>query len=85
MAKSFLEKAGVPGTRHFAITKSDSAVVSPVPTSVYVGTGGDITVVDYNDVSCLYKNFPDGSFLPIVPKKIMSTGTSASDFVGVNR
>lgn len=64
-----------------AITADDNAVFSPG--CLYVGTGGDINVVlADNDNGIVFKNVPDGTFLPVLVKQVLATGTvTAADFV----
>lgn len=70
--------------RHFAITASDS-VKFHRPTTVYVGTGGDVAVKDWDTATTIvYKNVPDGSVLPIQVEQVLATGTvTATDFIGI--
>lgn len=64
-----------------AVTPSDSEEVNF--TGLYVGTTGDLTVLMASDTSpTTFSNFPVGMF-PFRVKKVMSTGTTASDIVGV--
>ena len=49
--------------------------------AVYVGTAGDVTSVDENGVTTLWKAVPAGTFLQIAVKRINSTGTGASNLV----
>lgn len=70
--------------RHFAITASDS-VKFHRPTTVYVGTGGDVAVKDWETATTLvYKNVPDGYVIPVQVEQVLSTGTvTADDFIGI--
>lgn len=48
-----------------------------MPRSVWVGSGGDITVVMRDGTTGVIPNIPDGSLLPICPLKI-TTGTAGA-------
>jgi hypothetical protein len=63
--------------------------------SLYVGTGGDVVILPwYNGQTDsasttgvggaqIFKNVPDGSFLPIVCSKVFATGTTATDILAI--
>lgn len=49
---------------------------------LFIGTGGDIAVIFSNQSTVvLFKNIPDGSFLPIQVIGVFSTNTTAADIV----
>ena len=53
--------------------------------AIFVGTGGDIATVSVKDSAAVtLKNYGDGEWLPEAVTKVMSTGTTASDIVGVH-
>jgi hypothetical protein len=63
---------------------ADLDTVFDNPSVLFVGTGGDLEVQLYGDpdgTTRIYKNIPDGTELSPRIKKIISTGTTASDFV----
>jgi len=73
--------AVIVATRHAEVTKSDSTVFDS-PQAIFVGTGGDIALrLIGNSTTVTYKNIPDGTFLPVLADKVLSTGTTASDIV----
>jgi len=49
---------------------------------LYVGTGGDITLVTEDGTTVVYTNVPTGSYLWIRTSIIKTTGTTASGIVG---
>lgn len=51
--------------------------------AIYVGTGGDLTVVggDNSTTPTTFKNVPSGTLLQISATKIMATGTTAGNIV----
>lgn len=70
-------------TRGVAITPSDSTNLSEPVRALYVGTGGDVVVCPQGqDNTLTLKNVIPGAFLPIAIKRIDSTNTTGSDFVG---
>lgn len=63
------------------VTPSDSTEYSPLIEAVYVGTAGTVTGVGEDDVSAPFVALA-GSVVIGPFKKIMSTGTDATDLVG---
>jgi hypothetical protein len=63
------------------ITPSDSADNSY--RTVYVGVTGDVTVVTPKGTSLLFKAVPAGTLIPCKTSKVMATGTTATQLVGL--
>lgn len=66
-----------------AITPSD-ATVYELGRTIIVGTAGDVVVEPYvggNTVT--FKVGGDGGVIPVVVRRVLATGTTASDMVGV--
>lgn len=63
--------------------------------SLYVGTGGDVVVLPwYNSQTNsavttgvggakIFKNVPDGAFIPVGCSKVFTTGTTASNILAI--
>jgi hypothetical protein len=68
-----------------AITPSDSTdLPDGVCTAVWVGTGGDIAVrTQPMGGSVILKNVPGGYPLNVEAKRILATGTTATDLVAM--
>jgi hypothetical protein len=67
----------------FAITPNDAVEFTTPTTAIYVGTGGDLTVLLVDDSSAvLLKSVPTGTMLKIRAKRVMAAGTGASNIVG---
>jgi len=68
----------------FAITPSDTVNLTYPTRALYVGTGGDINILLWNDtVPVILKNVLGGSCLPLSVKRVYDTDTGASDLVGL--
>jgi hypothetical protein len=68
-------------TRHADVTASDVTVFDQEQ-AIYVGTGGDIALVLVGSSTAVtYKNVPDGTWMPVLAKQVLSTGTTASNIV----
>ena len=67
---------------HFAITPSDTAKFN-FPTTVYVGTTGNVAVYDwYTGTLLTYVGLPAGSTVPVQVERVMATNTTASNLIG---
>ena len=73
-----------PARTGFAITPSDDADLTVATRGIYVGGGGDITV-DFVDsgTSIVLASVVAGTVLPIRVSRVYSTGTSATNLVGL--
>lgn len=72
-------KPGASFKNKISITKSDTTVYSPRLQAIYVGTLGDLYIVDSNGDAITYKN-AQGWFFIEVAKVLQST--TAADMVG---
>lgn len=73
-----------PAVDGVVITPSDTLTLTRIPKAIYVGTGGDISIIgSKGTTSFILKNVPSGSMLPIRVKQIKVTGTTASDIIGL--
>ena len=67
-------------TKAEAVTPSDTTILQPG--SLYVGTGGTLVVMLADDSSAVtLTNVPDGSFIPLLIKRVYDTTTDASDIL----
>ena len=53
--------------------------------ALYIGTGGDIEVTTISgSSSVVFKNIPDGSFLPVIVKSIVAgSNTTVSNIIAI--
>lgn len=66
-----------------AVTPDDSTVL-PCTKGLWVGTGGNISVIHDGDTTAVtYQNVPGGVLLPFHVTKVMSTDTTASNIVAI--
>ena len=71
-----------PSPELVAITPSDTTTYAQPIRQLYVGTGGDVTVVDQKDNVVLFTGVLDGFYItPIYIKQVKSTGTTAQNLV----
>lgn len=73
-----------PAVHGFAITKSDSTVFTTPTRYVWVGGAGNVAVLMNGDsVSVTLVAVPVGTMLPISVVQVLSTGTTATNLVGL--
>jgi hypothetical protein len=84
---SVIARAGIVVRNAAVITPANANFTGDIIyTALWVGTGGDIAVLHTDDTtSVVYKNVPSGSLLPFAVKQVLSTGTTATDIVGLNK
>ncbi|MHA2642888.1 MAG: spike base protein, RCAP_Rcc01079 family [bacterium JZ-2024 1] len=70
-------------TGAFSITPSDAADLASVPRGIYVGVSGDLRVDMSDSGTVTFKALSAGILHPISPKRVYSTGTTATDIIGV--
>ena len=77
-----------PGTRAAAIVPSDTVDLPDIPKGIYVGTGGNITMIGVGApvgaTGVTWKNVPAGSLIPFRARRILATGTTATDMLAVH-
>lgn len=67
----------------FDITPSNTVPLDPIPSHIYVGGTGDVAVKGPgSDTVTTFKNVPVGTVLPVRPRFVMATGTTATLLVG---
>ena len=73
----------VPANRWESVTPHDSTNLTYWPRAIYVGGAGNISAVDINNNAVTFTGVAAGSVLPIRPKRINSTGTTATGLVAI--
>lgn len=72
-----------PGSNAFSVTPSDSADLDSVTRGIYVGATGDLKVTMMGGGVVTFVSLVAGVIHPIMAQRIWSTGTTATDIVGV--
>jgi len=72
-----------PAAGAIAVTPNDSTDLASQARALWIGTGGDVTVITVDGQTVLLANIPDGSLLPVRCTRVKSTGTTASDIVAL--
>jgi len=75
-----------PCRRWAAIAPSDSADLVEVPKALYVGGAGNITMIGIDApvgaTGAVWSNVPAASILPVRPRRVLATGTTATLILG---
>lgn len=72
-----------PAMHGFAVTPSDSTALAETTRALYVGTTGAVALVMASGASITLIGVPSGTILPLRASKVMATGTTATDIVGL--
>lgn len=73
-----------PAESCFSVTPDDTTELSICPKAIYIGTGGDITLIPLRGtVETTFRNLPDGSILDVRPRVVLQSGTTAADIIGL--
>lgn len=83
--KAIQGRDSLPG-RAVAITPSDADELPHVVRTIYIGSGGDLTVImmdDDTNTPVLFTNIAGGVQHAIAVKKVLATGTTCSNLVGL--
>ena len=72
----------------FAVTPSDSADLATATRALWVGTGGNVAIHSFDPTtqkvtSVTLTAVPNGTLLPIVTRRVLSTGTTATGIVAL--
>lgn len=74
-----------PSYKVFAVTPSDSVNFSAEVRQLYIGVGGNVTVVNQDGTTCQFVGLSAGSVIgPFFIKRVNATGTTASSIVAFN-
>ncbi len=73
-----------PGEPRLRGVASDGNDLPFVTTGLYIGSGGDLAVLDRaSGETVVFKNLSDGAGLPIRVARVLATGTTATQIVGM--
>jgi hypothetical protein len=66
-----------------AVTPSDTTDLNFVTTALYVGGAGDVTIIDANGNTTLFKAVPVGTTLNVSAARVKATGTTATNITAI--
>jgi hypothetical protein len=79
-------KSGIidPSGDPFAAVLSDTVDFDRIAKALYVGAGGNITLLaEDSDTAVTFSAVPSGYILPVRVRRILVTGTTASNIIGL--
>jgi len=65
-----------------AITPADTDLTAPVR-AIYIGGSGNLKISDTGGGAVTFSNVPAGVILPVMARRIWSTGTTCSNIIGL--
>ncbi len=77
------QDSSLPSSDAFAVTPTDGVDLTIRTRSVYVGGAGSLTVQMANGSTVTFAAVPAGVILPIRVDRVNSTGTTATNIVGL--
>lgn len=72
-----------PANRAAAVTPNDSSDLAFVTRALYVGGAGDIALVTSGGDTVTFAAVPAGSILPVRAKRVLTTGTTATNIIAI--
>ena len=72
-----------PGVGCFAITPSDTVNFAQIARAIYVGSTGDVVIVNSDGTTCTWAGCPTGFIIPCAAIRVNNTNTHASSLVGI--
>lgn len=83
---SYADNVSAPCRHWTTLTPSDSTDLTNVPKAIYVGGAGDIAMIGVSAPTgapgVVWKAVPAGSVLPVRPRRVLATLTTATNLVG---
>ena len=86
MGNAKVSTGGDPASEFWAITPNDGTDLTNYQSirGIYVGVGGTIVMDDQTtNTTISFLNVPSGSILPVRPKRIRSTSTTATNMLAL--
>ena len=73
-----------PFNKFTAVTPSNTVDLPVVPEAIWIGAAGAVVVVQQDGTAVTIAAVPAGGILPISPRRINATGTTATSIVALN-
>jgi hypothetical protein len=73
----------MPGQDAFAVTPSDVTNFNITARAIYVGAGGDVSLVTSKGNTVIFVGAQTGSILPIMCNRVNFTNTTALNILGI--
>ena len=83
MAGFFTAAQAAPARSWKAVTPSDTVNLAPGCRGLWVGTAGDLVLVGDDDHAETFTTANDGTFVPLGPKRVNDTSTTADNIIAL--
>lgn len=70
-------------TRWLAVTPSDTAYLEPYPVALHIGGDGNVAMEGEDGNSEVFQGLTAGSILVGQPRRVLSTGTTATNIIAL--
>lgn len=77
----YQDSGSAPSREGANVTPNDNTDLDPYARSLWVGVAGDVTIQTPRGTSVLFKGCGAGAIIPCHVKRLMATGTTATDIV----
>lgn len=81
--KDFSTNPTAPAIDPFVVTPNDSTDLPRPIRGFHCGTSGNVTVIAPNGSTIAYNGLVAGQFYPYAATRVMATGTTVTDIVGL--
>ena len=72
-----------PASHVFPVTPSDATDLTEAVRALYIGSGGTVSLRTVSGATATFLSVAAGSILPVRADRVLQTGTTATDIVGV--
>lgn len=82
---NYIRNDNIASSKSFAaITPHDTTELATIPKGIYVGGAGNVVVIGADDSTAVtFTGVPAGSVLPVRPRIVKSTNTTATNLVAL--
>lgn len=77
------DSVAAPARKLVAVTPNDGADLADVPKALYIGAAGTLALIAADDTASVSLTVAAGAVLPIRAKRVLATGTTATDIVAL--
>lgn len=81
--KTFARGMNAPASDAFDIVPDDGQDLPFVTRGLYVGGTGNVRLVTLEGSTTTFKNLSAGTVLPVSASRVLATGTTVSDLIGL--
>lgn len=83
MSRNYTADQAAPARSWRAVTPSNTDDLPAGCRGLFITTGGNVALVGDDDVVATFAGVTDATFMPVGPKRVNSTGTSATGIIAL--